>query len=47
MAKKILLETNIKRDNQKYLYCCGSTKDGRVVVLQVDKSQRSQSKKKD
>ena len=45
MGKKVILKTNIKRD-KNYLYCCGTSDDGCLTIIQVDRSARSQGKKK-
>ena len=44
MAKKIIAITDIKRDNN-YLYVCGTSEDGFLTIIQVDRSARSQGKK--
>lgn len=40
MAKKVILETDIIRKKDK-LYCCGTSEDGCITILEVDKSLRS------
>ncbi len=45
MGKKEILVTDIKRD-KKFLYCTGTSKEGNLTILQVDRSARSQGKKK-
>lgn len=45
MTKKVVLTTNIKRDKE-HLFCCGTSEDGYVTVMQVDRSERSKGKKK-
>lgn len=43
--KKVIAKTNIKRDSS-FLYCCGTSEDGYLTILQVDKSSKSKGKKK-
>lgn len=45
MTKKVILKTSIKRD-KNYLYCCGTTDDGFLTIMQVERSDRSKGKKK-
>jgi len=42
--KKIVLKTNIKRD-RNFLYCCGTTEEGNLTIIQVERSARSLGKK--
>jgi len=44
MTKKVILKTDIKRDKE-YLYCCGTSNDGFLTILQVERSARSRGKK--
>jgi len=41
MAKKVILKTNIKRDRNK-LYCCGTSADDTINIMEVERSKRSQ-----
>ena len=45
MAKKVILKTDIKRD-KNFLYCTGTSEDGCLTIMQVDRSARSKGKKK-
>jgi hypothetical protein len=45
MTKKVILTTNIKRD-RTCLYCCGTTDDGFLTIMRVERSDRSKGIKK-
>jgi hypothetical protein len=45
MGKRVVLKTDRKRNRDK-LYCCGTADDGCLTVMEVDRSARSQGKKK-
>ena len=45
MAKKILLKTNIKRDNTK-LYYCGTSPDGFITVGEAEMARGRKKVKK-
>lgn len=46
--KKVIAKTDVKPDYSKYLYVCSrDEKTGSLNVVQIDKSKRSQKKKKE